>query len=228
MSSASSAAAKVLSDVVAQRRSIRAFHPTPLAPELIDHLLRLAQCAPSNCNVQPWIVHVVSGQTLSELVDAMLAEAIAGRRTEDIPGMKTYPAPWRDRQVACGKALYAAANIERHDEAARKEALFDNYRLFGAPHGLFIFLPRVFGLREAVDCGIYAQTFMLAAAAHGVGTCAQGSLSHHGQVLRDVLKIGDDAVCLFGISFGLPDESAATMQIDTGRAPLHSAVTFHP
>ena len=37
---------------------------TPLAGQTINLVFELAQCAPSNCNVQPWTPHVVSGAKL--------------------------------------------------------------------------------------------------------------------------------------------------------------------
>ena len=36
------------------RRSIRRFHPTPIAPELIEKLLWAGMYAPSACNRRPW------------------------------------------------------------------------------------------------------------------------------------------------------------------------------
>ncbi|WP_256727214.1 nitroreductase family protein [Streptomyces acidiscabies] len=45
------------------RRSVRTFLPTPLPPSDIRAVLEDARTAPSNCNTQPWTVHIVSGAT---------------------------------------------------------------------------------------------------------------------------------------------------------------------
>lgn len=47
------------------RRSYRGFLPKPVPDEIIHEVLKDAQCAPSNCNTQPWSVHIVSGAKLA-------------------------------------------------------------------------------------------------------------------------------------------------------------------
>ena len=49
---------------IRRRRSVRGFLPDELPEPLLREIFELAQRAPSNCNVQPWIPHVVSGATL--------------------------------------------------------------------------------------------------------------------------------------------------------------------
>ena len=45
-------------DIVARRRSMRDFKPDPVPTEIIESVFGGAQRAPSNCNTQPWFVHV--------------------------------------------------------------------------------------------------------------------------------------------------------------------------
>ena len=58
--------ATTFDDVVASRHSLRAFLPQPADAETLDRIFAVAQGAPSNCNTQPWVVHVVSSEMLDE------------------------------------------------------------------------------------------------------------------------------------------------------------------
>src|SRR3546814_3528079 len=65
-----------------------------------------------------------------------------------------------------------------------------NFDFFGAPHAAFLFIPAGGGLREAADCSKFAQTFMLALAAAGLGSCPQGALSSYPAAVRQALRLG--------------------------------------
>ena len=48
-------------EAIRLRRSVRGFLPDEVPEATLREVFALAQCAPSNCNVQPWMPHVVSG-----------------------------------------------------------------------------------------------------------------------------------------------------------------------
>jgi nitroreductase len=48
-------------DAVHARHSYRGFLPKVVDEKTLNAVFELANWAPSNCNVQPWHVHVVSG-----------------------------------------------------------------------------------------------------------------------------------------------------------------------
>ncbi|MEZ5502229.1 MAG: nitroreductase family protein [Halioglobus sp.] len=89
------------------------------------------------------------------------------------------------------------------------------------------FLPEPFGLREAADLGMYAQTVMLAMTAHGLGSCPQTALSFQADYVREVLGIAASNKLLFGLSFGYPDWDAPANACLTERATVADTVTFH-
>jgi nitroreductase len=65
-----------LEQAINDRRSIRMFLPDrPVPRELVDQALELAIRAPSNSNVQPWHLRLVSGPARDRLVAALLDEA---------------------------------------------------------------------------------------------------------------------------------------------------------
>jgi nitroreductase len=214
-------------DVVRERRSIRGFLPKPVPQALIEKVLTQAQLAPSNCNAQPWVVHVVSGKTLQTLRERLIEAAKTGKVNPDVPLTDTYKGVYRERRIGAAKALFEATGVGRNDMEARTRSFLRNFEMFDAPHALFLFMPSYQGLREAADVGMYAQTLMLALTANGLGSCAQGALSHQMHVVRDLLKVDDELICLFGISFGYPDHDHPSDAARTDRAPLSENVIFY-
>ena len=56
----------LVSEAVAQRKSIRAFLDKPVGNELIADLLAKAARSPSGGNVQPWQIYVVNGDSMNK------------------------------------------------------------------------------------------------------------------------------------------------------------------
>ena len=70
-------------DVVRARRSVRGFHPNAVPVQILREVLADAQRTPSNCNTQPWNVHIVSGRTREQLSTALLNAEAAGNISLD-------------------------------------------------------------------------------------------------------------------------------------------------
>ena len=45
--------------VLKQRRSVRAYRPDPVAEEKLQRILEAARLAPTACNLQPFVIHVI-------------------------------------------------------------------------------------------------------------------------------------------------------------------------
>ena len=190
---------------------MRAFLPVAVAPELLEQVFRVAQSAPSNCNTQPWVVHVVSGKKLAKL-GALLQEAVErGEYSMDFPYSGQYEGKCRERQHEAAALLYGVMGIARDDREARQQAFLRNFAFFGAPHVAFLFLPEEFSLREAADLGMYAQNLMLTMRAAGLGSCAQTALGFHANQVREFLGVPPAMKLLFGISFGYEDSAGALL-----------------
>jgi len=147
--------------------------------------------------------------------------------TPDFPLTEKYPGEYRQRQIGAAVALFEATGVARDDKMARLQSMLRNFALFDAPHALFLFMPDWAGWREAADCGMYAQSLMLAMAAHGVGSCAQGALSHYAAFVREQLGIDPSLKLLFGMSFGFEDVAHPANRARTDRASVAEAITFH-
>ena len=144
----------------------------------------------------------------------------------DFPYDGQYDGVYKERQYASATALYDALSISREEKAARNNWFMRNFTFFDAPAVAFFTLPSQFGLREACDLGMYAQTVMLGLVAHGLGSCPQTSLGFLANVIRPALGLGDHEKLMFGLSFGYPTETPVN-QVRTQRAALHDVVTFH-
>jgi nitroreductase len=219
--------ARIFEDVVLGRRSLRAFLPEPLPAATLERIFSVSQRAPSNCNTQPWITHVASGATLATLREELPKRFMKGEMSLDFPYDGVYQGVYKERQYGSAQALYEAAGIAREDKARRQEQFMRNFTFFDAPHAAFLFLPEPFGLREAADLGIYAQTLMLCMNAHGLGCCPQTALSFEADVIRELLGVDASNKLVFGISFGVPDMNAPVNRCATDRASLADCVHFH-
>ena len=217
-----------LDEAIRNRRSVRGFLPEEVPEAPLREVFELAQWAPSNCNVQPWVPHVVSGPALQRLAQALYEAGAAEMPIEpDWPAEGKYNGVYRERQYDAAALLYGAMGVPRRDLAARRAAYLLNLKFFGAPHAVFIFMQQPFDTREATDLGIYAQTLMLAMSARGIASCAQGALGLYPPIVRRHLGLAEDHRLLFGISFGFEDIAAKANAARTRRAPVHEAVRFH-
>jgi nitroreductase len=219
--------ALIFDGVVAARHSLRAFLPQPADAKTLDKIFSVAQRAPSNCNTQPWVVHVVSGEKLDGLRAEMPDRFMSGAFSMDFPYDGVYEGVYKERQYGAAHALYEAVSITREDKVRRNEQFMRNFIFFDAPHVAFLFLPEPFGLREAADLGMYAQTLMLALTAHGLGSCPQTALSFQADYIREQLDIAPNNKLVFGLSFGYPDPDAPANSCITDRATIADAITFH-
>lgn len=221
------ALAEAFACVMRRRKSVRAFLRQPVPRPLLERVFSVAGHAPSNCNTQPWMVHIASGTALETLRSAIPGLMMSGVTTMDFPFDGKYSGVYRERQVGSAEALFNAMSITREDKARRGEAFMRNFTFFDAPHVAFLFMHESFGIREAADVGMYAQSLMLSLEAHGLGSCPQTSLGFHADLVRNTFNIASEWKLLFGISFGYEDTTAAANHCRTERAALGENTVFH-
>ncbi|WP_279051145.1 nitroreductase [Cedecea davisae] len=216
-------------EAVRQRFSSRAFLPTPLSDEQIRAVLQDAQYSPSNCNTQPWHVHIASGETKDALQKMMIENDSAGKATPDFSfSYDDFHGDYYERSQRQAKIYYDALGIAREDKDKRREAFLRNYKFFGAPHVAFLFMPS-FGdnVRVASDIGMYGQSFLLSLAARGFAGIPQTLLGFHADETRRLLGVSDDHRLLFGISFGYADPDAPSGKVRMWRQSVEESVTLH-
>lgn len=211
------------------RKSTRAFLNRPVEDEKIRAILDAARWAPSGVNMQPWRVAVVRGNTMHRISEAVLAAREAGQEEE--PDYQYYPSEWfepyKSRRRATGLALYGALNIARDDNQRRINAWNNNYRFFGAPIGLLVFLDQRLSKGSWIDIGMFLQNLMLAAENEGLATCPQASLAEFPGIIRDILDIEDEMALVCGLSLGYPDPKAPVNAYRTTREPVEAFTTWY-
>lgn len=226
-------------DVLCQRRSIRAFAPTPVAPELVEAVLADATTSPSWSNTQPYKVAVVSGaevetlrQEFSERFQRLTALQRAPAWKKALGALKggvmpdgdfrpilRYPEDLQPRRVATGVGLYKLLGIGREDRAAREAQMARNFIFFDAPVVMFVFAHKGLGVYSALDAGIFLQSLMLSATDRGLGTCAQGALALWRSPIEQRFEIPAPYQLLCGLSLGYPAD-APVNRFQPGRQSL--------
>jgi nitroreductase len=213
---------------VTERRSVRRFLSTPVSEETIRAILQAAARTASGTNIQPWSVHVVTGDSRDRLSRAVLHAAEAGevcREYDYLP--ERLKEPYLSRRRKLGYDLYALYGIDRSDMAARKAAMLRNFTFFGAPVGLFFTMERDMALGAWLDCGMFMQNVMIVARAYGLETCPQQAWCDFGAVVHRELAIPDTHIVLCGMALGHADRSAIENTLVSERIGVEDFATWH-
>jgi len=212
-----------LEQAINERRSIRMFLPDkPVPRELVDQALELAIRAPSNSNVQPWHLRLVSGAARESLVAALLDEA-----SSKPPVVPELPELFAHLRRELGAKVYGSMGITRDDADGRRIAVLRNWEFFRAPLAGIVCMHRDLHYVDSLGVGMFLQTFLLALTAHGLGTCVQVSIAGYPEIVREQLSISDEYAILCGLAIGYPDPTFPANTLRTDRNPIEHNVVFH-
>src|SRR5271155_3807418 len=215
---------QAIDQLVRARRSIRRFTDRPVSKKLLLEIVDIAGRAPSNSNMQPWRVYMAGGAAKDKLAQA-LSDAHQKSPSDYQPERPMYapnlPAPYSDRLQLFGRVFYGALGIDRADMEARARYVARNLIFFDAPIAAFFTVDRRMEVNSWFDCGLFAQTFMLAAKARGLDTCAQIFLTKYHTVVRRHLPIDETQIIACGMSIGYADTSSVEYTIDIPRIPVN-------
>jgi nitroreductase len=213
--------------VVRSRYSARMFTPDAVPDETIERILALAQQTPSWCNCQPWQLVITRGQATQRFREAVLAHARTGAKPQpDFAFPAAYEGEYRERRKVCGVQLYQSLAIGREDRGRAAHQALENFNLFGAPHVAIVTTEAALGVYGLLDCGLYVQTFMLAARNFGVDSIAQAALASYPDVVRAHFGLPSNRKLVCGISFGYAAADHPIHSYRTERATVADAVTF--
>ena len=216
-----------LEQALSTRYSARKFLAREVEPAVMQKILELAQRTASWCNTQPWQLVITRGAATARFCEAMTAHVLPGAQQEpDFAFPERYEGEYRTRRVRCGVQLYESLGIAREDKAAARAQSLENFRLFDAPHVALLTTESALGFWGGVDCGLYINSFMLAARSLGVDSIAQAALASYPNFVREYFGLAQNRKLVCGISFGYADEQHAINQYRTERAPVADAVTF--
>jgi nitroreductase len=193
-------------ECIKTRMSIRKFISEPVPEDIIMSIINTAKWSPSYKNSQPWEVVVVSGAKKDQLSGLLIGMLEKGEKTvPDIPEPVSWPQQIEARIAGHMKRRSEYFGVDLNDPEVLKRAKIANFRFYGAPHGLFLFQDASLPLWSLFDIGLFAQSLMLAAHAHGIGTVPQAFLTDYSAKIKDFLGISDSKRLVLGISIGYPD-----------------------
>ncbi|HUN26608.1 MAG TPA: nitroreductase [Steroidobacteraceae bacterium] len=219
-----------VTEAVDSRMSCRAFLDTPIPEATVREVLDVARRAPSGGNLQPWIVHALTGQPLQALIERVRAKALdqpLGEGTEYNIYPPNLKEPYRSRRFKCGEDLYALIGIPREERERRLRQYAKNFEFFGAPVGLFFVIDRGMGQDQWADLGMFMQSIMLLAREHGLHTCPQESWAGWHKTIGEFLGLPPELMLFCGMALGFRDESAPINRLRTDRASIEEFASFH-
>lgn len=193
-------------ECIRTRMSIRRFKPDPVPGDLLRSIVETAMRSPSYKNSQPWDVLIVSGQKKEELTGLLLNLLERDEQPEpDLPEPRTWPdnIERRIKDHLLKRSTFLGIDITSPE--AQKKAKRANFRFYGAPHGIFLYQDSSLTEWSILDMGMFAQSLMLAAHAHGLGTVPQAFLTDYSKEVKRFLGIPDSKRLILGISIGYPD-----------------------
>ncbi|MBT5855738.1 nitroreductase [bacterium] len=207
---------------ITSRHSKRAFLNTPVSRQILETILTNAGQAGSTKNTQPWEVAILTGNTLSTLIETMCQKFDANEF--DSPDYQYSPNPFPDtfktRARDCGYALFDLKGIKRDDHDKRKAHSRENFECFGAPCLMIFHLPMASEKGTFLDMGLFLQNVMLGLTIEGLGSCPQASLLAFSQTIRDHINLAPDRLIVCGLSLGAPDPNALVNTFVPTRLPL--------
>ncbi len=220
---------------IGSRFSARAFLDKPVDKAVLMDILELAGRAPSGTNTQPWKVYVLQGAKRDQLVQQVCAahDAIAANpalAAEYGEAYDYYPeqwvSPYIDRRRECGFGLYGVLGIGKGDKARMHAQHQRNFQLFDAPVALMFTIDKVMGRGSLLDYGMFLQTLMIAARAHGLHTCPQAAWNSFAKIILPLVGAGENEMLVCGMSLGYADTQAVVNTFQTTRVPAADFTRF--
>ncbi len=208
-----------------QRKSIRAFTKQVPPRQLILECLEAASWAPNPTSQQPWHFIVLSGNSLrkaAELIKESYSDAAdktAPQLTENSENSRNL----EQRKKENFSEMLGFLKKHNADMASLGEGNFNFHR---APLAI-IFATYPYKDQNYFKSTVSAmQTFMLAATAHGLGTCWANAVSVCQDAIKKELGLQDELILVDGISVGYPDLDAPINNVSRHRLSIEQVVSW--
>lgn len=207
-----------------QRRSARSFLKKIVEKSIMESILNYAANAPSAINMQPWEVHIVSGEETPRLSRKLLKR-------------------FKEKQIACGpgatqkipdkfidRARLAAQGmtplIEEMGTDFKTFVNTGSLKFYGAPTVAFVFIDDSFPPERLTDVGAFLGYFVLSAESHGLATCPIGLVKAYEDEIKDALNVPDSKTLVISVAIGYPDVNAPINHFRSERASLEEFVRW--
>ncbi len=217
-----------LTEAIRSRKTVRQFTDQSVSADIVIDILETAKWAPSGGNLQPWNVHVLTGEPLKAFTED-IQQKLSANGEED-PEYQVYPPdlkdPYKTRRRVVGQALYELIGVPRDDTPGKLKQLAKNFEFFGAPVGMFFVMDRQMEIGQYVDLGMFMQNIMLLARDKGLHTCPQEAWARWPKSTAEFLNISDEEMVFCGMALGYMDESATINKLKSERASLDDFATL--
>lgn len=195
-----------------ERFSCRHFLEREVPEELLRQVLQEAFCSPSCENSQPWKVVVAGPQAMRRI-----REGYEQCRKQKIRADLDRRFDGRWAQEMKGRIDAYFDGICAHEPRGNLDYTLQKRNLFYAPAMIFLCIDKELPTWSVFDCGIFAQSLMLAATENGLATMPSAVSVSYPQVLHPVLDIPESDRILIGIGIGYPDPDAPVNTFRTDR-----------
>jgi nitroreductase len=205
-------------ECIKTRMSIRKFRPDPVPMQILQEVIDTAKWSPSYKNSQPWEVVIVSGDKKEALTKHLVELFERGEEpSPDLPQPRSWPPAVKARINALIKKRSQLTGKDMNAPEVRKKSKIANFQFYGAPHGFFLFQDSSLTDWSLFDMGLFSQSLMLAAHAHGLGTVPQAFLTDYARQVKKFLDIPESKRLVLGISIGYPDLESPVNRFRTDR-----------
>jgi len=220
---------KTVTEAINTRITARAFLDKPIPGDILKGIFETARRTPSGGNLQPWNVHVLTGEPLDAFRGEVIGKLMKGQTEGD-----TYPAypsplwePMRTWRHKLGEDMYALLGIPREDKSARLMQVGQNFNFFGARVGILVTIDKRMDAPQLMDIGIYLQSLMLLAREQGLHTAPQGAWRAFPDTVKKHTDHPDEQQILVGMSMGYANPDKPVNDLVSDRAELSELVKFY-
>ena len=210
------------------RKSIRHFSAEVPSRALILECLEAASWAPNPTSQQPWRFIVLADaalKTVCQVIEENFPAAAAAMAERHAPALSENMArifkERKDQNFAEMLTFLKEKDVDLQ-EIGRGNFVFHN-----APLGI------IFATYPCKDQNFFKstvaamQTFMLAAAARGLGTCWMNAVSICQDYIKSALNLASDLILVDGIAVGYPVQNSPINQLPRHRLPVEEVTEFH-
>jgi len=222
---------ETVSEALNTRITVRQFLDTPVPDEVLNRILTMSLRSPSGGNLQPWKMHVLTGEALTAFKTDAAEFTLSGKMDMKSGTYPAYPSPlWepqRSWRYKLGEDMYALLGIPRENKMGRLVWLAQNSKFFEAPVGIIFTGHKKLDMPQYLDIGIILQSLMLLAREEGLHTAPQGWWRNLSSICHEHLDIPDDEEVLVGMAMGYGDPDANVNNLYADRAELDELVKFY-
>ena len=204
------------------RYSCRSFLDKEVPRIILEEILGDAFHTPSCENSQPWQIFVAGTDTMQSI----------RRRYEDCRKAKVpmdldrrFDGNWTKEMQPRIDAYFDG--ILEHEPHKNFDYTIQKRNLFYAPAMVYLCIEEGLPTWSVFDTGMFAQSLMLSATAHGLATIASAVSVSYPQVLRETLMIPENYKIIIGIGIGYPDLEQTINTLRTSRKEI-GEVRFLP